>query len=625
MTMWSRPLACLLATTLLQQTAPAQIQKPLGSILIRPYRAPTVPPVRLTNSTHLANLIRAGKLYLTIQDALALAIENNLDLEIDRYGPLLAISAYERAQAGGPVRGVPSASAQVSSVDAGIGVNGSTASAGLLSGTGGSGGGGGGGAASIQQVGAITPNLDPVLQNTTTFSHLTQPQANTVVSQTAALVDTEHTYNTVLQQGLLSGGLVQFRDYEQYLKENSPSDVLNPVQAPHMDIFVRHNFLQGFGIGLNNRSIRIAKKNIGAAWETFRSQLIDLVASVLNLYWDLASAYDEVKARQQAFAVAEKFLEDTRKEIGFGVQARYELPRAEAEVASRRLELSIAQAAVVQQADVLKQALSRNRDPLLDAAEIVPLGSIQVPEKDDLPPLRELVAKAMTQRPDVAVAKIKDEVAQINAIGTENPLLPTLQGSAQTYNRGVAGTQQPSSGVAPDPQFVGGYGTALGQVFRRNYPNNQASIYLSIPFNNRQAQGDYGVDQLQLRQSEISGQRDANQIVVDISNQLSALRQARARYSVAVNTRALQQQLLDADQKRFASGSATLNDLVTDQRNLAAAQLSEITAMTTYAHARVALDQVLGETLEKNKISLDAALDGPVSGSLPSPILSRDR
>ncbi len=604
-------LAALLLQTTLAQDSPITVEKPGGTVLIRPYRTPAVPPVRLNNSTRLRDLIRAGKLYLTVQDALALALENNLDLEIDRYGPLLAASAYQRSQAGGPVRGVPSASAQVSSVDSGIGVNGSTQSAGLLSGSGG-GGGGGGGAASIQQIGAITPNLDPVLQNTTTFSHLTQPQANTVVSQTTALVDDERTYNTVLQQGLLSGGLVQFRDYEQYLKENSPSDVLNPVVGPHMDLFIRHNFLQGFGIALNNRGIRIAKMNIGAARETFRSQLIDLVASVLNLYWDLASGYDEVKARQHALDVAEKFLGDTRKEISFGVQARYELPRAEAEVASRRMDLRIAQAAVEQQAELLRQTLARNEDPLLEAAEIVPVDHIQVPEKDDLPPLRELVKKAMAQRPDVAVSKIKDEVAQINALGTVNPLLPTLQGAAQTYDRGAAGTPQASSGVPPAPQLVGGYGTALGQIFRRDFPNNQASIYLSIPFNNRQAQGDYGVDQVLLRQSEVSGQRDNNQIVVDISKQMSALRQTRARYSAATNTRTLQEQLLDSDQKRFASGSATLAELVTDQRNLAAAQLSEITAMATYTHARVALDQVLGETLERNGVSFDDALAGKV-------------
>ena len=592
---------------LLLLTHAATAQNHLLSDVTHPYRPHPIAPTRLTNSPRLDSLIRAGKLYLTVRDALALAIENNLDLEIDRYGPLLAASAYERALGGGPVRGVPSASAQVSSVNAGIGVNGSTASAGLLSNIG-IGAGGGGGAASIQQIGEIIPNFDPVLQNTTTFSHLTQPQANTIVSQTNALIDTAHTYNTVLQQGLLSGGLVQFRDYEQYLKENSPSDVLNPVTAPHMDIFIRHNFLQGFGVGLNNRTIRIAKLNIGAARETFRSQLIDLVANVLNEYWDLVSAEDELKARQQALEMAEKFLDDTRKEIDFGVQARYELPRAEAEVASRQMDFHVAEAAVLQESELLKQTITRTIDPQVEATEIVPVDSIEVPREEELPSLRDLVKKAMAERPDVATARIRDQVSDLNVLGTINPLLPTLQATAQTYNRGATGVPQLSSGVPPDPKLVGGYGSALGQVFRRDYPNNTASVYLSIPLNNRQAQADYGIDQLQLRQSALSGQRDNNQIVVDISNQMSALFQARARYAVARDTRTLDEQLLQADQKRFASGSATLADLVTDQRNLATARLSEISALSSYAHAQVALDQVLGQTLEKNGVSFENAL-----------------
>jgi len=309
--------------------------------------------------------------------------------------------------------------------------------------------------------------------------------------------------------------------------------------------------------------------------------------------------------------LAEKFLDRARKEIEFGVQARYELPRAEAEVANRRMDLRIAQLAVLQQANELKRILSRKQNSSLEATEIVPIDRIHIPEKDDLPPLRELVTKALAQRADVAIAKIRNEVAQINAIGTENPLLPMLRGSARTYNRGVAGTPQASSGSAPDLYYVGGSGTALGQIVRRNFPNNEVSLELSILFNNRQAQGDYGVDQLQLRQSQISELRDANQIVVDISNQVSALRQARARYSAATDARTLQEQLLEADQQRFASGSATIDDLVIDQRNLATAQLSEITAMANYAHARVALDQVMGQTLESNGVSLDDAMPGP--------------
>src|ERR1035441_4164679 len=511
------------------------IEKPHLPVPIRSYVAPTVSASRLGNSGRLHEMLRAGKLYLTVQDALALAIENNLNLEVDRYGLLLAQSALERSKAGGPVRGVPSASQQVSSVDSGVGVNGSVQSAGLSSGNGGSSGGNTGGAA-IQQVGQVTPNLDPVLQNATTFEHLSQPQANQVVSQTTTLVQSVHAYNTILQEGLISGGIVQFRDYEGYLKENAPSDSLNPAVGPHMDLSLQHNLLRGAGVKLNNRFIRIAQINVVGSRETFRSQLLDLTASVLNLYWDLVGANDELKVRQSALDMAQRFFADT----------------------------------------------------------------------DDLPPLRQLVGTAMEKRPDVAVSKFRDQTSEISLAGTENPLLPSLQVQLQTYNRGAAGAPQ----NAPDPYFIGGYGTALKQIFRRDFPSEKGQLSLSIPVRNRQAQGDYGIDQLQFRQSQVGSQRDTNQIVVDISNQLSALRQSRAKYSAARQTRILQEELLASERKKFSYGISTFNDIIIDQRALVAAQISEVNASITYARARVSLDQVLGETLEKNNISLDEGLSG---------------
>ena len=581
------------------------IEKPHLPVPIRSYVAPTVSASRLGNSGRLHEMLRAGKLYLTVQDALALAIENNLNLEVDRYGLLLAQSALERSKAGGPVRGVPSASQQVSSVDSGVGVNGSVQSAGLSSGNGGSSGGNTGGAA-IQQVGQVTPNLDPVLQNATTFEHLSQPQANQVVSQTTTLVQSVHAYNTILQEGLISGGIVQFRDYEGYLKENAPSDSLNPAVGPHMDLSLQHNLLRGAGVKLNNRFIRIAQINVVGSRETFRSQLLDLTASVLNLYWDLVGANDELKVRQSALDMAQRFFEDTQKEIAAGAMPQVQLPRAKAEASSRLQDVVVAQYDVRQRENLLKDALTRAPDPEIEAAEIVTLDRIQVPDTDDLPPLRQLVGTAMEKRPDVAVSKFRDQTSEISLAGTENPLLPSLQVQLQTYNRGAAGAPQ----NAPDPYFIGGYGTALKQIFRRDFPSEQGQLSLSIPVRNRQAQGDYGIDQLQFRQSQVGSQRDTNQIVVDISNQLSALRQSRAKYSAARQTRILQEELLASERKKFSYGISTFNDIIIDQRALVAAQISEVNASITYARARVSLDQVLGETLEKNNISLDEGLSG---------------
>ena len=608
--------ACLVAECG-AQNLPFTIEKPQGVAILRPYRSPMVPGVRLNNSGRLNSLLRAGKLYLTVADAIALAIENNLGLETDRYGPLLAQSALERAQAGGPIRGVPSASAQVSSVNAGVGVNGSTVSAGLSGGSGGGSSGVGGGNGSIQQVGAIAPNLDPVLQSTTTQAHLTQPQANTVLSQTNALVQSVRATNTTLQVGLISGGAVQYRNYEQSLKENAPSDTLNPAVGPHMDLAIQHSLLRGFGVKLNDRGIRIAKINTGASLESFRSQLLDVVANVLNSYWDLVSAGEELEARQRSQENAQKFYEDTQKEIAAGAIPRVELSRAAAEVATRRQDLVVAQANLRQRENALKDLLVRTPDAAVEAAEIIALDRIEIPETDDLPPLRQLVTTAMAKRPDVAVSKLRDQTAEIALAGTQNPLLPSMTVTGQTYNRGVAGTPQASSGEAPNPYFVGGYGTALGQVLRRNFPNYNASLTFSGSLGNRTAQGDYGIDQLQFRQSQVMGQRDTNAIVVDISARMSALRQARARHSAAVNTRTLQEQLLAADREKFSSGIATFNDIINDQRALVAAQISEVNALAAYAHARVSLDQTLGETLERNHVSLEEGLSGRVErGSL---------
>jgi outer membrane protein len=605
---WRPLVVCICAAAVcFAQDQQVTIEKPHLPIPFRSYAPPTVSASRPGNSRRLHDLLRAGKLYLTVQDALALAIENNLNLEIDRYGPLLAQSALERQKAGGPLRGVPSASAQVASVDAGVGVNGSVQSAGLSNGGSGSNGGNAGGAA-IQQVGAVTPNLDPVLQNTTTFEHLTQPQPNILVSQANPLIQSLHVYNTVLQEGLITGGYVQYRDYEEYLKENAPSDNLEPAQGPYMSLALRHNLLQGFGVKLNDRFIRIAQINTVASRETFRSQLLDLTASVLNLYWDLVSANDELKVRQSALETSQKFFEDTQKEIAAGAMPRVQLPRVKAEAASRQQDVVVAQYNVRQWEGMLKDAITRAMDPQIEAAEIVTLDRIQVPDTDDLPPLRQLVSTAMEKRPDVALAKFRDQTSQISLAGTENPLLPNLTLQLQTYDRGVAGAAQ----YNPNPYFVGGYGTALKQIFRRDFPNEAASLGLSIPLRNRQAQGDYGIDQLQYRQSQVSSQRDTNQIVVDISNQLSALRQSRAKYSAAKDTRILQEELLASERKKFSYGISTFNDIISDQRMLVDAQISELNAAITYARARVSLDQVLGETLEKNNISLDEGLSGQV-------------
>ena len=604
----------LMAPPALGQQLP-EVVKPTGPFFYRSYKGTQVGPVSLHNSSRIRNLLRAGNLYLTAQDAIALAIENNLNLEVQRYGLPTADWAVERAQAGGPIRGTSQGAPQVGATDAGIGVNGAISSAGVgVGGGGGAGFVGGGGGATVQQIGSVVVKYDPTISGSTTLSHLTYPQSNLSVSQTTALVDVNHIYSQQMSQGLATGGTISFTNYAYSQKENAPTDLLDPVYGPYMRMFVQQPLLQDYGIKLNTYLIRVAKNGLTISRETFRSNLMNLISTVLGQYWGLVSANQELKARQQALENAEKFRDDTRREIEAGALPRVQMPRAEAEVASRGQDVVLAQTTLRQQETSLKEELVRTMDPEIEAAPIVPLDTIQVPEKDDIPALRNLVATAMTNRPDVKIAKLQDENAAISTISTENALLPIMIAYGASSNRGASGDYQPTSGAAPNKYFLGGYGNALGQIFRRDFPTEYGGVYLGgLVLHNGQAQADYAVQQLQLQMSQLTGQKTNNDIVVSISNQMVALEQARARYATAVDTRKLQEQLLAAEREKFAYGTVAFSALIIDQRNLVNAQIQEVQALNAYARARDGLDQVLGNTLDRYNISYDEGVAGRVS------------
>lgn len=603
----------LLAPIAAAQQMP-EVVKPGGPFLYRSYLGTSVPPVTLYNSNRIQTLLRAGNLYLTVQDAVALAVENNLNLEVQRFGFPTADWALQRAEAGGPIRGLGGLSTGVGQVNAGVGVLGAISSAGVGNGSGGAGFVGSGGNTQIQQIGPVVVRFDPAVSGSTTFSHLTYPQANQAVSQVPVLVDVNHIYTQTYAQSTAIGGTFSFRNYAYSQQENAPGDTLNPALGPYMTAAFQQPLGLGFGSAVNTRSIRVARNNLTVARETFRSQLANLVAGVLNQYWGLVSAHEELRARERAVENAQKFLDDTQKEINAGALPRVQLPRAQAEVASRRQDLLLAQVSLKQQETSLKEQLLRTMDPVIDAAPIVPLDTIQVPERDDLATMSELVAVAMKNRPDVAISRLQDQNAAITAIGTANGLLPTVIAFGSTQNRGSAGTEHVTpSGRRPNDYFIGGYGTAYGQIFRRNFPSESGGIFAEGILHNRQAQADYGIEQLQLQASQLTSQKTNNDIALAVSNQMTALQQARTRYNAAVTTRKLQEQLLAAEQEKFAYGTVTFSALIIDQRNLVNAQISEVNALSAYARARDGLDQVLGVTLDKYNISFEEGVKGKVN------------
>jgi outer membrane protein TolC len=273
---------------------------------------------------------------------------------------------------------------------------------------------------------------------------------------------------------------------------------------------------------------------------------------------------------------------------------------------------------VRQQELQLKNLLSRRgiEDPVMASVQIVPLDRIAVPENVELPPLKDLLQTALDNRSDLEAERLGITSGEISALGTRNGILPLLVAIGTESAAGLAGKPRivkTNFGLeTADPYFDGGIGTAARQVFRRNFPTNRGTVYFQTPLGNNQAQADYAIDQLQLRQSQIQLSKDVNQVAVDVSNYLVAMRQSRGRYRAAVQTRLLQQQLLDAEQKKLAGGASTPFNVVQQQRDLVAAQSAEIAALVDFSNARVALDQTLGKTLETNHVSIDEARSGKV-------------
>jgi outer membrane protein len=606
-------IVCAAPTAWTQQQSIAP-EKPRAPLFLRPYLAPDVPPIRLANSPRLRDLVRAGKLYLTAQDAIALALENNIDIEVARYNPLLDESNLERAEAGGALPGVPAASSQVGSVSSGQGIAGSQAAAGVSTSSG-SNNGPSRGNTTISQIGPVTPTLDPTVQNTSVFSHQSAPQVDPVQSLVPNLISDSRIYNTTVNQGFLTGGSATLTYHEAYLKENTPTDILNPSFAPYLQLSVQHNFLNGFGIAVNSRTITVARNTLNASDLVFRGQVIAVVANVLDLYYGLAADYEDIKAKQTALTVAQQFYQNNKKQVELGTMAPLDITTAEAQVASSQQDLVTSQTSLQQQEVLLKNVLSRTgpADPLLREVQIIPIDHIVVPERDNLPPLNDLVARALASRTDIALEKVNLTNAQVSALATENGVRPTLEGLATLRQAGLAGPINPIGIEPADPYFVGGIGDALGQVFRRNFPTQSAGGFFSATLRNQTAQADYAIDQLQLRQSQLQNQKNRNEIVVDVSNQVTGLQQARVRYEAAVKNRVLEQQLLEAEQKKFSLGASTTFLVVTQQRDLATAQSSEVAALVAYSNARVSLDQILGTTLEENHISIQEAMSGQIA------------
>ena len=609
------------------------------------YRPRYVSPVDFGNSPRIDSLIRAGQLYLSLQDAIALSIENNLDIELERFGPKMAESDVLRARGGGLLRGVP---LQIRELPQGTGGPGAP----FLTTV--------GGAAPASTVptnaadlapiteqtsdlsilgtfplssGSVIPQFDPSMVGVLNWAHQTQLETAYSSYGAAALVTNGFTANAGYQQGFATGASISAGFNNLYTSYNAIRSDYNNFTNGSLGFTVTQPLLQGFGLALNRRYIRIGQNDERISDYVFEQQVIDTVANVIRLYWDYVSLVEDVRVKQQALSAAQKLYDDNKSQVEIGTLAPLELKRAQAEVARNRQDLTNSQSLLLQQELLLKNVLTRtgNVDPVLRAAHIIPLDKIQIPAQEPVRPVQDLLSQALETRPDVAQARIQIDNSNISLKGSKNELLPSLNLIGSLQNNGMSGqinslATVPGSGFVPnpDPLLLGGFGNLLSQLFLRNFPNYAIGLQLNIPLRNRVAQADVVRDELQVRQTEVRLKQLLNQVRLEVENALVALQRSRESYDAAVETRQLQEEALDAEQQRYAVGASTSFFVIQYQRDVEIARSAEVIAAGNYAKSQAALDRAIGATLHVNHVEIQEALQGRISRPpTPLPVLDQ--
>lgn len=585
-------------------------------------------PLSFQNSPRVHELIRAGTIYLSLQDALALAIENNLDIELQRFTSPAADSELLRAKGGGTVRGL-----NYTLAEAPTGVGGPlspvlTNPAASLSATTGSAVTTNGLELGVlagpqtnlsmqgtipQSIGTPVPLYDPALIGQLNWTHQTTPQSNSVITGTPSLITNGLLANAGIQQGFATGAVASVNFNNNHQSLNSLRTAYNPYTGSSLGLNITQPLLRGFGASLNRRFIRIAGDEQRVGTLLFRQQLIATVYGVIRLYTDFVALYEDVKVKQESASLAEKLLADVKAQVEEGTLAPVEETRANAQIFSTRGDLVNAQGLLDEQEAILKNVLTRlgNQDEAVRAAHIIPTDTLEIPRQDNIQPIQDLITQALANRPDLGQARLQIDLSQIGLQGSKSATRPELDLVGIMQNNGLAGALNPLQPSA-DPALIGGYGGVLDQIFARRYPTYGIGLQLNLPIRNRVAEADLARDEIQLKQSQIRLRQLENQARLEVEDALIAMRRARAASEAAAQARAFQEQSLQVEQAKFAVGASTSFFVIQYESLLAQARSTEVAARSAYVKARAALQRAIGTILDENRISIDAAAKGAI-------------
>ena len=585
-----------------------------------PYRQQPIPPISLENSPRLKDLIHDGKLEISMADALALAIENNLDISVERQVVPMSQSDVLRASAGSAARGFSGATIPLGLSAGALGVGVSTAVAG--GGVGNAGGiSGGGGAVNIPPVGTF----DPTINYNFSWDRTVEPLNTLVVAGVPAVTGYSASYSGSYTQ-LLATGTSYFVSLNGLRSSSTQQNLLfDPTVATRMSMGFNQPLLSGFGRKSNLRFLLVARNNENVSGAIFQNQLQLTIVQVENAYWDMAQFQANVKVAEQSFATAQRLYEDSKRQAEVGALAPLDVVSAQSAMAGSQRDLVVARTNLQIQEITLKNLLSKRIDADLESAQIVTTDPLPEPRDSDIPTLQETLADAERNRPDLKTAQMNLQNEQISSQYTANNLLPTgnvfgqyasagLQGNCIVTARATCNT----SGLLPGTVVPSGTASSLNQMIDAKFPEESVGFALTLPIKNRAAQADNLRAQFEMQQTQINLQALRNQAELSIRQAMIGLVQGKAQEEAAHQAVILGQQSLDAEQKKLAVGASTFYNVVLRQRDLTTAQYAETEAADAYAKALVAIDEARGATLQRNGITINDALNGTIT-NMPSP------
>ena len=599
---------------------------------IGPYTPRYVAEPNLSNTPRIMTLLRDGKLYLSLNDSIALALENNLDIAIARYNLNIADTDVLRAKAGAQILGVNVGVVQ-NTPGGGVGGIGSqvgSGTGGTSLGAGGAGVGVGGivGSTAGGLFGPLITSFDPVITGTFQSDHAsfipTSPFAGSYQGTTTA------NFNYI--QGFQWGTNIQVGFNNNRVTSNSAFQSVSPALNSSFNFRLTQHLLQGFGFPANTRFIRIAKNNRELSDVAFRLQIITSVDQIENMYWDLVYAYENQRVKEESLAFSQKTLSDTKKQVEIGSLAPIEAVRAQSTVAADEQALTVAKTNLQLEQLLMKNALSRTlHDPTLANAEVIPTSTMEVPQNLEVQPTEELVNEALRHRAELVEGRIQLNSQEQSNKAIRSSLLPTLDAFAYYGGSGLGGSQNSASICqAADQQFCAannpnaalgqfpitpsvGYGETLNQLVNSSAPDKGIGLQLSIPLRNRAAQSVQIRGQLEYRQAQMALQQTENRVSIEVRQAQFAVEQNRASVASAQAAVDYAKQSLDAEQKKYQFGTSTTTAVLQTRSALATAESTLMSAMAAFEKSRVEMERAVGTLLDHHGISIDDASQGQVT------------